>query len=68
MTIVVKYRMLSKLIPDCNPYCTSNFFPFVSILSCKCALSTSYHPQTDSLTECMHYSIKEVLHCFIGST
>ena len=62
---VCKYGMPTKIISDRDVKFTSSFWQqLMGLLQCRVALSTSYHPQTDGLTERFHRSIEQVLRCY----
>lgn len=65
---VCKYGMPEKIISDRDTRFTSLFWKsFMSMLQCKIAMSTAYHPQTDGLTERFHRSIEQVLRSYVGA-
>ena len=58
-TVVAKYRMLHKLVSDCDPYFTSWFWhELILILVFEYALSIEYYLKTDRQTIIMHYSVE----------
>src|SRR5258707_191933 len=51
-----------EVISDCGPAFISNFScDLTTLLGVKLTLSTSYHPQTDSQTECVNQEIEAYL-------
>ena len=51
--------MPTKIISDRDVKFTSGFWQkLCELLGCKVALSTSYHPQTDGLTDRFHRTVE----------
>ena len=57
--VVSKFGMPKKIISDRDPKFTSKFWQQLTcVLDARVALSSSYHPQTDGLTERYHRTIE----------
>ena len=62
---VNKFGMPSKIISDRDVKFQSKFWQHLcSLLDCRVAMSTSYHPQTDGLSERYHRSVEQILRCY----
>jgi transposase InsO family protein len=56
---VCRFGVPKKIVSDRDVKFTSQFWQqLFALLGCKVALSTSYHPQTDGLTERFHRTIE----------
>src|SRR6266446_9696762 len=56
-----------EVISDCGPAFISNFSRnLATLLGVKLTLSTSYHPQTNSQTECVNQEIEAYLRVFVS--
>ena len=56
---VCNFGMPQKIISDRDPKFTSKFWQtLMKCLDCKVAVSSSYHPQTDGLTERFHRTVE----------
>src|SRR5260370_15132096 len=56
-----------EVISDCRPTFASNFSSeLTALLGVKLTPSTSYHPQTDSQTECVNQEIEAYLWVFVS--
>ena len=63
--VVCTFGMPARIISDRDPKFMSTFWQgLMSIMSCKLSPSTSYHPQTDGLTERYNRSLEQVLRCY----
>ena len=38
------------------------------LLQCTLAISSGYHPQTDCQSECSHYSLEQILYCYMTAS
>src|SRR6266436_1361448 len=58
------HRLLEEVISDHGPTFVSNFsHELTALLGVKLTPSTSYHPQTNSQTECINQEIEVYLQC-----
>ncbi len=65
---VCRFGVPEKIISDRDPRFQSSFWQsLMSALGSRVALSTSYHPQTDGLTERYHRSVEQILRCYCSS-
>src|SRR5258707_7475603 len=56
------HRLPEEVISDCGPAFVSNFsHDLTTLLGVKLTPSTSYHPQTNSQTECVNQEIEAYL-------
>src|SRR5258708_472793 len=61
------HRLLEEVISDHRPAFISNFScKLAALLRVKLTPSTSYHPQTDSQTECVNQEIEVYLRVFVS--
>src|SRR5260221_1866851 len=61
------HRLPEEVISDQGPTFISNFsHDLATLLGVKLTPSTSYHPQTDSQTECVNQEIEAYLRVFIS--
>ena len=66
--VVAHHGMPAQIVSDCDPWFTSRFWhSLISALGCKHSLSTAFHPETDGLSERMHRSIEQILHCYVSA-
>ena len=64
--MVVCYGMPASIVLECDPWFTSRFWhSLISALGCKYCLSTTFHPETDGLSERMHRSTEQILYCYV---
>src|SRR5260221_7227830 len=60
------HRLPEEVISNHGPAFVSNFsHDLATLLGVKLTLSTSYHPQTDSQTECVNQEIEAYLQVFV---
>ncbi len=65
---ICRFGMPQKIISDRDPRFTSVFWQSLcKALGSRVALSTSYHPETDGLTEHFHRTVEQVLRCYCSS-
>jgi hypothetical protein len=65
---ICMFGVPKKIISDRDTRFTSSFWKcLMKQLDCKVAVSSSYHPQTDGLTERFHRSIEQVLRNYVLS-
>ena len=66
--VVVHHGMPALIVSNSDPRFTSHFWhSLISALVCKYSLSTTFHPEIDSLSERMHRSIEQILHWYISA-
>ena len=64
----VHYGMPTSIVSDYDPRFKSYFWhSLISALGCKHSLSTTFHPETDGLSERIHRFIEWTLHCYISA-
>ena len=62
---VCRFGMPDKIVCDRDTRFQSHFWQhLMSLLDCRVAMSTSYHPQTDGLSERYHRSVEQILRCY----
>ncbi len=62
---ICRFGTPSKIISDRDPRFQSAFWKSLcAAFDSRLAMSTSYHPQTDGLTERFHRSVEQILRCY----
>ena len=57
--IVRHYGLPDEVLHDRDPRFTAGFWTSLQkVLGSRAVFSSTYYPQTDSRTECMHYTIE----------
>ena len=68
VNIVAHHGMPALIVSDHDPRFTSCFqHSLISSLDCKHTFSTTFHLETDGLSERMHRSIEQILRCHISA-
>lgn len=63
--VVCTFGMPARIVSDRDPKFMSTFWRgLMDIMQCKLSPSTSYHPQTDGLSERYNRSLEQVLRCY----
>ena len=61
------HRLPKRIISDCDSLFTSHFWKKLnSLLNIELRLSSAFHPQTDSTTECANRTMTQMLHQCVG--
>ena len=66
--VVAHHGMPALIVFDHDPRFKSHFWcNLIRALGCKHSLSTTFYPETDGLSERMHRSIEQILHCYVSA-